>query len=74
MADILDVTYSKLLEWLIDRKKLPEKWQDNLREVKAQVRNMVASGDTPFNDDVKTLLRGDCTSDVGCCICRPVRT
>ena len=48
-------------EFLIDRKKLPEKWQDNLREVKLLVRNMVAEDDVPFSDNVRSLLKGDCT-------------
>ena len=57
----LDIHFAKLIETLLDHKKLPEQWQDSLKEVKSRVKAFGRSADLPDLPAVHGLLRGSCT-------------
>jgi hypothetical protein len=57
----LDIPFGKLIEFLLDRKKLPAGWQDSLKDVQSQVRKFARLDNLPDIAEMHVLLRGSCS-------------
>jgi len=53
----IDIPYNKALEWMVDRRKIPLKWQQILKNIRSKINNAVK--DMPENDEMLTLLKDD---------------
>ncbi|EDV20936.1 uncharacterized protein TRIADDRAFT_50915 [Trichoplax adhaerens] len=52
----IDIHYSKLLDWLIDRKHCKGDWRDQTLQIREKINNAIQ--DMPENDEIKQLLSG----------------
>ena len=52
------MTVQCISDWLIDRKKLPSKWQDSIRKIREQIN--AALGELPDVAEITDLLKGKC--------------
>lgn len=54
----IEITSTKLLDWLESRKIVPKNWQTQIREIRAKISQ--ALNDMPVHDDLVKLLSGEC--------------
>ncbi|XP_060714568.1 CDK5 regulatory subunit-associated protein 3 [Tachysurus vachellii] len=52
----IDIQTSKLLDWLVDRRHCPLKWQNAVMAIREKIN--AALQDMPENEEIKQLLRG----------------
>jgi len=61
----IDIHYAKLLDWLLDRRKVPSGWHEGIRSVRFKVNESLA--DLPADDDeVLTIVGGQYLDYFGC--------